>query len=67
MNNAAQVLRPKNACLRLAVSRSTLHRIVKSGKLKTVKLSARAVGILETDLISYLEQAQQPKPTKSKQ
>lgn len=54
MSNTAQVLRPKKACLMLAVSRSTLYRLVKAGELKTVKLSERAVGILESDLVAYL-------------
>lgn len=52
---AAQVLRLSTVCLRLSISRTTLFRIIKSGKLRTVKLSIRAVGVLESDLIAYLE------------
>ena len=52
---AAQVLRFNTVCSRMYISRSTLHRIIKAGGLKTVKLSSRAVGILEADLIAYLE------------
>jgi excisionase family DNA binding protein len=52
---AAQVLRFNTVCSRMDISRSTLHRIIKAGGLKTVKLSSRAVGILEADLIAYLE------------
>jgi excisionase family DNA binding protein len=52
---AAQVLRINTACLRMGVSRSTLNRLVKSGAIKTIKLSSRAVGILEADLVAYLE------------
>ena len=52
---AAQVLRFNTVCSRMEISRTTLHRIIKAGGLKTVKLSSRAVGILEADLIAYLE------------
>ena len=52
---AAQVLRFNTVSSRMDISRSTLHRIIKAGGLKTVKLSSRAVGILEADLIAYLE------------
>jgi excisionase family DNA binding protein len=52
---AAQVLRFNTVCSRMDISRSTLHRIIKAGGLKTVKLSSRAVGILEADLVAYLE------------
>ena len=51
----AQVLRINAVCLRLSVSRSTLNRLVKSGAIKTIKLSSRAVGVLEADLVAYLE------------
>ena len=37
---AAQVLRFNTVCSRMDISRSTLHRIIKAGGLKTVKLSA---------------------------
>jgi|TARA_R110000868_G_scaffold205446_3_gene454008 excisionase family DNA binding protein len=49
------VLRITEVCLRMSISRTTVWRIIKSGKLKTVKLSTRAVGVLESDLIAYLE------------
>jgi excisionase family DNA binding protein len=51
------VLRPSEVCLRMSISRSTLYRIIEAGGLKTVKLSTRAVGILEADLVAYLERA----------
>jgi excisionase family DNA binding protein len=57
MSNTAQVLRPKTVCLRLEISRSTLHRLVKAGELKTVKLSSRCVGILQADIEAYLERS----------
>ena len=55
---AAQVLRISTVCLRMGISRSTLHRIIKAGGLKTIKLSSRAVGILEADLVAYLGRVQ---------
>lgn len=48
------VLRPKQSATYLAVSIATFWRLVKSGELRTIKLSARCTGVLKSDLDAYL-------------
>lgn len=55
MQNQA-VLRPKHAAIYLAISIATLWRLIKSDKLKTIKLSTRCTGVLKSDLDAYLNQ-----------
>jgi excisionase family DNA binding protein len=48
------VLSIKQTCAILGVSRSTAHRLVRDGKLTTIRLSARRVGIRESDLAAFV-------------
>ena len=54
---AAAIARPLAACAYLSISRTTLHRLVKDGKLKPVQIGARAVGYRYTDLDAFLASA----------
>lgn len=49
------VHRPKSVCILLEISIATFWRLVKSGKLKTIKISQRCTGVLSADLDAYLE------------
>lgn len=53
----AAVARTIDACHYLNVSRSTLHRLVKCGKLKPVQLGTRAVGFSYAQLDAFLASA----------
>lgn len=53
----AAVARTLDACHYLNVSRTTLHRLVKAGKLRPVQLGVRAVGFRYSDLDAYLDSA----------
>lgn len=53
----AAVARTLAACAYLSVSRSTLHRLVKDGRLKPVQIGARAVGFRYADLDAFLASA----------
>ena len=52
--NYMKILSIKQACAILGVSRSTTHRLVRDGKLTTIRLSARRVGIRESDLATFV-------------
>lgn len=52
-----KIIRLKNACQTLGISRTTLHRMVKRGQIQTVKLSPRCVGISSVELQRFLETA----------
>jgi predicted DNA-binding transcriptional regulator AlpA len=54
MLNNTLVLRPKTVCSELGISISTFWRLVKTGELKTIKLSIRCTGVLKSDLDAYL-------------
>lgn len=53
----AAVARTADACAYLRLSRTTLHRLVKAGKLKPVQLGVRAVGFRYDDLDAFLSDA----------
>jgi len=55
MPNNSLVLRPKTAASLLEISIATFWRLVKDGKLQTIKLSPRCTGIRRSDIDSYLE------------
>lgn len=55
MPNRTLVLRPQQVCSELAISISTLWRLVKSGRIRTIKISPRCTGVLRTDLDIYLD------------
>lgn len=48
------VLRPTYVAEILSISIATFWRLVKSGELKTIKLSSRCTGVLKSDLDAYL-------------
>ena len=54
---AAAVARTLDACHYLNVSRSTLHRLVKDGRIRQVQIGVRAVGYRYTDLDAFLTAA----------
>ncbi|MBM4207684.1 MAG: helix-turn-helix domain-containing protein [Gammaproteobacteria bacterium] len=56
MHDKTLILRPKSVCAELGISISTFWRLVKSGKLKTVKLSDRCTGIRRDCLTAYIDQ-----------
>lgn len=45
------------AAARLDVSRSTIYRLIAEGRLRTVKLSARAVRVVSADVDALVQQA----------
>ena len=53
----AAIARTTAACAYLGLSRTTLHRLVKAGKLKPVKLGERAVGFTYADLDRFISDA----------
>lgn len=50
----AAVARIPAACAYLSISRSTLHRLVKDGRIRRVQIGPRASGFLYADLDRYL-------------
>jgi len=47
-------IRLATVCLLLGISESTFYRVVKSGALKTVKVSKGCTAVLQTELDRYL-------------
>jgi excisionase family DNA binding protein len=45
-----------SVCVRLGCGRSTVYRLIWDGKLRTVKLSARAVRVISADVDALLPQ-----------
>ena len=54
---AAAVARTLDACHYLNVSRSTLHRLVKDGRIRQVQIGPRARGFRYADLDAYIASA----------
>lgn len=53
--SATSILRYKQITERLKLSRSTIHRLIKTGQFVTVRrLSAHAVGFLESDIDAWV-------------
>jgi predicted DNA-binding transcriptional regulator AlpA len=52
--NENRVLSRGETAKKMIISVNTLRNVVKNGKLKQVKLSARRVGYLESDVNTYL-------------
>ncbi len=48
------VIRLYQAPEKLNLSASTIRRLIKEGKLSTIKLSSRATGILQSEIDRYL-------------
>ncbi len=55
IQQATQLLRPAQVCKQLAISSTTLWRLVKSNKLKApIKISNRAVAFKSEDIENYI-------------
>jgi predicted DNA-binding transcriptional regulator AlpA len=52
--NQTQIIRPNDAANRLGVSKATFWRIVKRGDLRTIKITDRSTGVLQSDLDAYV-------------
>jgi excisionase family DNA binding protein len=50
------ILSPKEAIKRLTLSRSTFYKLVRQGHIKTVKLSEKRIGVLDSELVRYLSE-----------
>jgi excisionase family DNA binding protein len=50
-----KLLRIKDLINILGVSRSTIYRLIDTGELTKVKISARTVGILEEDIEQFIK------------
>lgn len=51
-----RVVSYEEACFRLSKSIRTLYRDVREGRIKAVKLSARKVGIRESEIRRYIDE-----------
>jgi excisionase family DNA binding protein len=49
-----QILRPRKACEKLGIGRSTLYLLIAAGELRTIKLGKRAVGLYAHELDAWL-------------
>lgn len=55
MGTSDRIIRPKEVCHRLSISRSTLYAWIKSGRFpRQRKLGPRCVGWYETIVIAWL-------------
>jgi excisionase family DNA binding protein len=54
ISSRAQVARLPDAAHELGISLSTVRRLVKAGRLKTVSLGTRAVGITYAEISRFL-------------
>lgn len=49
-----QIIRMKDLCKQLSISRSTAYNLIKQGKLKPIQIGPRAVGFEVKEVESYL-------------
>jgi predicted DNA-binding transcriptional regulator AlpA len=40
---------------RLSMSQATINKIIRNGELKSIQLGKRAKGVLESDILAYIE------------
>lgn len=52
--NLPQLVRPKQACIILSISHSTLYKLIKEEKLQLVKIGERASAIPSESIENYL-------------
>lgn len=52
--NLPQLVKPKQVCVLLSISKSTLYRLISANKLKLVKISDRASAIPSESIEGYL-------------
>jgi len=56
LQERTQLVRPAQVCKQLAISSTTLWRLVKAEKLKApIKISCRAVAFKSTDIENYIQ------------
>ena len=49
-----RVLRPREACKKIGLGRSSLYTLISTGELRPIRLGARAVGFYEHELAAWL-------------
>ena len=54
LTSLPQLVKPKQVCVLLSISKSTLYRLITADKLKLVKISERASAIPSESIVSYL-------------
>lgn len=52
--NLPQLIRPKQACVLLSISKPTLYRLINADKLQLVKIGERASAIPSESIENYL-------------
>lgn len=55
------ILKPKEAAKLLTLSTSTFWKLVRENRIKTIKLSDKRIGVLQSELDSYVERAKEIK------
>ena len=55
MHDNTQLIRPGEVCKKLAISNTTLWRLVKSGKLKPIKITQRNTAFILSDIEEYIQ------------
>ena len=55
MQVQTKLLRPKQVCEQLAISNTTLWRLVKAQKLTPIKISSRATAFKLTDIENHIQ------------
>ena len=54
LSNLPQLVKPKQVCVLLSISKSTLYRLISADKLKLVKISERASAVPSESIEGYL-------------
>ena len=50
-----KIFKPKEAAEYLTLSMSMFRKLVKAGKIKTINVSEKRLGVYESELVNYLE------------
>jgi len=53
--NLPQLVRPKQTCFVLSISKATLYRLIQADKLRLVKIGERASAIPKESIENYLK------------
>ena len=54
LSNLPQLVKPKQVCVLLSISKSTLYRFISADKLKLVKIGERASAVPSESIEGYL-------------
>jgi excisionase family DNA binding protein len=57
-----KLLRPKEAQARLGIKHTKFYELVDSGKLRLVRISGKAVAVLEDDLDAFIDALPSARP-----